>query len=142
MLRFPVTGSRVRNYDGLGGQVLFGFLHQRGVVVWRDNTLEIDWDALTGAMNELRAEIESLYRTGISSSRVRYWLAAHDLVSTVVSPNLASKWVAGSRPAISEDEPKAWIDNVLDDEFPLNQFFLSLQRMIAPELAASAKAAA
>jgi hypothetical protein len=59
-----------------------------------------------------------------------------------VSPNLASKWVAGSRPAISEDEPKAWIDNVLDDEFPLNQFFLSLQRMIAPELAASAKAAA
>ena len=142
MLRFPVTGSRVRNYDGLGGQVLFGFLHQRGVVVWRDNTLEIDWAALPAAMNELRNEIEALYRTGISSSRVRYWLAAHDLVSTVVSPNLASKWVAGSRPDISEDEPKAWIDNVLDDEFPLNQFFLSLQRMIAPELEASAKAAA
>jgi hypothetical protein len=142
MLRFPVTGSRVRNYDGLGGQVLFGFLHQRGVVVWRDNTLEIDWDALPAAMDALRNEIESLYRTGISSSRVRYWLAAHDLVSTVVSPNLASKWVAGSRPDISEDEPKAWIDNVLDDEFPLNQFFLSLQRMIAPELEASAKAAA
>jgi hypothetical protein len=142
MLRFPATGSRVRNYDGLGGQVLFGFLHQRGVVVWRDNTLEIDWVALPAAMNELRNDIEALYRTGISSSRVRYWLAAHDLVSTVVSPNLASKWVAGSRPDISEDEPKAWIDNVLDDEFPLNQFFLSLQRMIAPELEASAKAAA
>jgi hypothetical protein len=142
MLRFPVTGSRVRNYDGLGGQVLFGFLHQRGVVVWRDNTLEIDWVALPASMNDLRNEIEALYRTGISSSRVRYWLAAHDLVSTVVSPNLASKWVAGSRPDTSEDEPKAWIDNVLDDEFPLNQFFLSLQRMIAPELEASAKAAA
>lgn len=142
MLRFPVTGSRVRNYDGLGGQILFGFLHQRGVVVWRDNTLEIDWNALPAAMEELRLAIEDLYRQGISSSRVRYWLAAHDLVSSVVSPNLASRWVAGSRPEISEDDTKAWIDNVLNDEFPLNQFFLSLQRMIAPVLEASARAAA
>ena len=29
LFRFPVTGSRVRNYDGLGGQLLFAFLHAR-----------------------------------------------------------------------------------------------------------------
>ena len=28
IFRFPITGSRVRNYDGLGGQLLFAFLHR------------------------------------------------------------------------------------------------------------------
>ncbi|MCX6364581.1 MAG: DUF6421 family protein, partial [Actinobacteria bacterium] len=37
ILRFPITGSRVRNYDGLGGQLLFAFLHQRGALRWSDN---------------------------------------------------------------------------------------------------------
>ena len=32
ILRFPITGTRVRNYDGLGGQLLFAFLHQRGAL--------------------------------------------------------------------------------------------------------------
>ncbi len=27
LLRFPITGTRVRNYDGLGGQLLFAYLH-------------------------------------------------------------------------------------------------------------------
>ena len=31
IFRFAVTGSRVRNYDGLGGQLLFAWLHQRRV---------------------------------------------------------------------------------------------------------------
>ena len=29
LFRFPITGSRVRNYDGLGGQLLFAYLHRR-----------------------------------------------------------------------------------------------------------------
>src|SRR5690606_8101969 len=29
IFRFAITGSRVRNYDGLGGQLLFAWLHQR-----------------------------------------------------------------------------------------------------------------
>ena len=29
LLRFPITGSRVRNYDGLGGQLLFAYLHRQ-----------------------------------------------------------------------------------------------------------------
>jgi len=43
ILRFPVTGNRVRNYDGLGGQLLFAYLHRAGVVRWTDNRLLIDW---------------------------------------------------------------------------------------------------
>ncbi len=30
LLRFPITGARVRNYDGLGGQLLFAYLHRHG----------------------------------------------------------------------------------------------------------------
>ncbi len=44
LFRFPVTGSRVRNYDGLGGQLLFAFLHKEGYLNWTDNALTIDWD--------------------------------------------------------------------------------------------------
>jgi len=65
MLRFPITGNRVRNYDGLGGQVLFGYLHHHGVVRWTDNTLVIDWARLDGAVEDLLNEVLSLYRSGI-----------------------------------------------------------------------------
>ena len=54
ILRFPITGNRVRNYDGLGGQLLFGYLHDRGVVRWTDNRLLIDWERVEDAVGELR----------------------------------------------------------------------------------------
>jgi hypothetical protein len=44
LFRFPVTGTRVRNYDGLGGQLLFAYLHQNDAVRWTDNRLSIDFD--------------------------------------------------------------------------------------------------
>ena len=44
LFRFPVTGSRVRNYDGLGGQLLFAFLHREGYLHWTDNRLTIEWE--------------------------------------------------------------------------------------------------
>ena len=43
LFRFPVTGSRVRNYDGLGGQLLFAFLHREGYLHWTDNRLTLEW---------------------------------------------------------------------------------------------------
>ena len=46
LFRFPVTGTRVRNYDGLGGQLLFAYLHKHGYVHWTDNQLTIEWDRL------------------------------------------------------------------------------------------------
>ena len=39
LFRFTITGDRVRNYDGLGGQIIFAWLHRDDVLRWTDNTL-------------------------------------------------------------------------------------------------------
>ena len=46
IFRFPITGPRVRNYDALGGQLLFAYLHQKDVLLWCDNRLTVRWDLL------------------------------------------------------------------------------------------------
>ncbi|MEO7348369.1 MAG: DUF6421 family protein, partial [Terrimesophilobacter sp.] len=43
IFRFALTGNRVRNYDGLGGQLLFAWMHQHHVLHWTDTKLSIDW---------------------------------------------------------------------------------------------------
>jgi len=131
ILRFPITGSRVRNYDGLGGQLLFAFLHKRGALRWSDNTLSVDWDALPAAVGELRARIDELYRAGIDMTKVQYWIAAHEFISQYVRPNIASRWLQGNRTLQDESDPKAWIAQVNDDEFPLSLFYQTLQRKMA-----------
>jgi hypothetical protein len=131
ILRFPITGSRVRNYDGLGGQLLFAFLHRRGAVTWRDNRLTVDWDTVDDKVAELRGLLEDLYRRGIDMSKVSYWAAAHDLVSESVEPNVASQWRRAARVVTDEADPRAWVDRVLPDEFPLSTFYLSLQKRLA-----------
>jgi uncharacterized membrane protein len=130
IFRFPITGNRVRNYDGLGGQLLFAFLHKHNIVVWRDNRLTIDWDGLNGGVAMLREQIEQLYRDGIDMTKVQYWIAAHDLISQYVKPNIASKWAKETRIVSDESAPKEWIARVLDDEFPLSLFYLQLQKKI------------
>jgi uncharacterized membrane protein len=131
ILRFPITGNRVRNYDGLGGQLLFAFLHQRGDVLWRDNALTIDWDAVAIGVAELRAKVDALYHSGIDMTKVQYWIAAHDLVAAYVRPNVASAWAKEVRVISDESQPKAWINRVLDDEFPLSLFYQALQKKVA-----------
>ncbi len=131
ILRFPITGNRVRNYDGLGGQLLFGFLHERGVVRWTDNRLLIDWERIESAVGELRELVEELYRHGIDTSKVTYWIAAHDLISRYVTPNLGSQWREEARVFSDEAEPRAWIDRVLDDEFPLSLFYETLKKKVS-----------
>ena len=131
ILRFPITGGRVRNYDGLGGQLLFAFLHQRGALRWSDNRLTIDWRRIEGEVAALRERVEALYRGGLDMSKVSYWAAAHDLVAEYVTPNVASAWTREARVVSDEAEPRAWIDRVLDDEFPLSTFYLTLQKKLA-----------
>ena len=138
IFRFPITGDRVRNYDGLGGQLLFAFLHRRGAVTWRDNRLTVDWDALDVAFAELRGLLEDLYRRGIDMSRVSYWATAHDLIAEFVEPNVASQWRRGARVVSDESDPKAWVDRVLPDEFPLSTFYLQLQKRLAERAGADA----
>ncbi len=137
MLRFPITGERVRNYDGLGGQLLFAYLHKNGVVHWTDNTLSIDWTELAGAVVALSDEVEEFYRDGIDRSRVGHWIAAHQLVSRYVTPHPASVWEQGPSALPLEGAPKELVDLVLPDEFPLNVFFDALRRKLGDVIAST-----
>jgi hypothetical protein len=127
LLRFPITGSRVRNYDGLGGQLLFAYLHRRGQVTWADNQLTIDWETVGDGVAALRQEVEDLYRAGIDRTKLRHWSAAHDLISQSVPPASGSRWVAGVRDFGEVADPRSYVDLVLEDEFPLSIFYTTLK---------------
>jgi hypothetical protein len=126
IFRFPITGPRVRNYDALGGQLLFAALHQRDAIVWRDNRLTLHWDALPGAVEALRNEVLALYKLGADCSKVSFWMAAHELVARYLRPNVVSHWLSGGWP--EESDLKAWLGRVHEDEFPLGNFHLNLMK--------------
>ncbi|OUC93242.1 DUF6421 family protein [Streptosporangium minutum] len=130
LFRFPITGDRVRNYDGLGGQLLFAYLHRNDIVRWTDNRLSVDWSRLADGVADLRAEVEKLYRDGIDRSKLAHWLAAHQLVAAYVEPHPASVWNRGVDALPVEGFPKAVVDAVLPDEFPLSMFYEALRRKL------------
>ena len=114
----------MRNYDGLGGQLLFGYLHDRGVVRWTDNRLLIDWDRVEDGVGELRELVEELYRHGIDTSKVTVLdRRPRPGVAIRRRPTSGRSGVRSARVYSDEAEPRAWIDRVLDDEFPLNMFY-------------------
>jgi hypothetical protein len=127
LLRFPITGSRLRNYDGLGGQLLFAYLHKHGYLHWTDNQLTIEWDRVTEGVAGLRDEIGELYRAGIDRTKLGHWTAAHDLVAANVSPAAGSRWVSSERDFADVEDPRPYIDLVLEDEFPLSIFYTALK---------------
>jgi hypothetical protein len=131
LLRFPITGPRVRNYDGLGGQLLFAHLHRHGYVRWVDNQLTIEWDRVGEGVTALRDEIEELYCTGIDRTKLQHWAAAHDLISASVPPAAGSDWAAAARDLAELADPRPYVDLVLDDEFPLSIFYSALKAKLA-----------
>jgi len=135
LFRFPITGDRRRNYDGLGGQLLFAFLHREGHLRWTDNELTIDWDRVAAGVTALRERVEDLYKSGIDRSKLQHWCAAHDLVAEHVAPAVGSRWARDVRAFADVEDPRPYIDDVLDDEFPLSLFYSSLKRKLEPELA-------
>ncbi|MFI9276120.1 DUF6421 family protein [Kitasatospora sp. NPDC052896] len=142
MFRFPVTGGRVRNYDGLGGQLLFAYLHQHDALRWRDNKLSIDWTRVAEVTNALCGEIEDLYRAGIDRPKTAHWIAAYQLVSRYLTPHPASTWAKGPEALpLDVTEPKALnkalCDAVLPDEFPLSMFFEALSKKLGGVIAAT-----
>ena len=138
LFRFPITGDRVRNYDGLGGQIIFAHLHKQGVLHWTDNTLSIEWDRLIDSMVELCENVEDLYRTGIDRSRLAHWLASYEFVSGLVEPHPGSTWAKGADSLPVTGEIREVVDLVMPDEFPLNVFYEALRKKLAPEIAATA----
>ncbi len=131
LLRFPITGSRTRNYDGLGGQLLFAYLHRHRHLQWADNRLTIDWDTVADGVSELRAEVEELYRAGIDRTKLQHWAAAHDLLAASVPPASGSRWAAAVRDFTDVEDPRPYVDLVLDDEFPLSIFYTTLKAKLA-----------
>ena len=134
LFRFPVTGSRVRNYDGLGGQLLFAFLHKEGYLNWTDNALTIDWERVADGVTALRERVQGLYHSGIDRSKLSQWIAAHDLVSSYVPASESSVWDSARRELPEVDEPKELVDLVRDDEFPLSLFYSQLKPKLQPAL--------
>ncbi len=135
LFRFPITGARVRNYDGLGGQLLFAFLHREGYLHWTDNRMTIEWDRVAAGVDALRERVQQLYHSGIDRSKVAQWAAAHDLVAEYVPPVEGSAWAKASRHLPEVEEPKQLVDLVEDDEFPLSLFYTSLKPKLEPALA-------
>jgi len=131
IFRFAITGSRVRNYDGLGGQLLFAWMHQHHVLHWTDTKLSIDWDQVPEVVAALGDAIDELYWKSIDRPKLAHWLAAYELVSATVTPNPASQW-AKSPDALPLTAPlKEITDQVMDDEFPLSMFYEALSKKMS-----------
>ncbi len=130
IFRFALTGSRVRNYDGLGGQLLFAWLHRKHVLQWRDVRLSVDWDRLPDAVIELGETIDQLYWESIDRPKTAHWLKAYELVASVVTPHPASVWAEGLPREVLAGPPKGCTDLVMDDEFPLSMFFEALAKKL------------
>ncbi|MEQ6899393.1 DUF6421 family protein [Microbacterium sp. KR10-403] len=138
IFRFPLTGSRVRNYDGLGGQLLFAWLHQRDVLHWTDTSLAFDWENVPAAVVALGDAIDELYWRSIDRPKTAHWLAAYELVRSVLAPNPASAWARGLPDEILAGAPKGYTDAVLDDEFPLSMFYEALGKKMGDVIASTA----
>ncbi len=135
IFRFAITGNRVRNYDGLGGQLLFAWLHQHHVLHWTDTQLAFEWDRVPDCVNELGAAIEQLYWRSIDRPKIAHWLAAYELVAGTVEPHPASAWKAGDLPLTGL--PRELTDLVMDDEFPLSMFYEAFEKKMRDVIAST-----
>lgn len=138
IFRFSITGTRVRNYDAVGGQLLFAWLHQRGVLHWTDTSLAFDWDAVPAVVVELGDAIDELYWRSIDRPKMAHWLAAYELVSATLTPHPASTWARGLPLDVLAGPAKGYTDAVMDDEFPLSMFFEALEKKMRPVIESTA----
>ncbi len=135
IFRFPVTGSRVRNYDGLGGQLLFAYLHRHGFVHWTDNRLTVEWDRLAEGVAGLRAEVQTLYREGIDRSSSLSGARRTTSSRATCRRRRARRGRRATRAYPDVEDPRGYIDDVNPDEFPSRMFYTSLKQKLAPVIA-------
>ncbi|RZT59749.1 hypothetical protein EV140_1735 [Microcella alkaliphila] len=131
IFRFAITGTRIRNYDAVGGQLLFAWMHQKGVLHWTDTQLAIDWEHVPDVVVALSDAVNDLYWRSIDRPKGAHWLAAYELVSSTLTPHPASQWAKGLPQEVLEGPLKGWTDLVMDDEFPLSMFYEALQKKMA-----------
>ncbi len=132
IFRFALTGSRVRNYDGLGGQLLFAWMHQHHVLHWTDTTLSHRLGRGSGRRERARRgdrrPLLALHRPAEGRAlarRVRAGLG--DARRRIRHRSGPAAWTTRRSP----DRPRGYTDQVLDDEFPLSMFYEALQKKMA-----------
>lgn len=130
IFRFALTGKRVRNYDAVGGQLLFAWMHQHGVLHWTDTTLDFDWDNVPDVINALGEKIHDLYWRSIDRPKIVHWIAAHQLIADTLAPHPASVWAKGADALPTTGAPGLMTDQVLEDEFPLSMFYEALSKKL------------
>ena len=136
LFRFPVTGARVRNYDGLGGQLLFAFLHHGRFLHWTDNQLAIDWEPGRGrAWRRCASGFRSSTARGSTARSSGSGRRRTTSSPTTSLPTSARVWAKEHRELPEAEEPKQLVDLVRDDEFPLSLFYTQLQPKLEPVLA-------
>ena len=132
LLRFPITGERVRNYDGLGGQLLFAYLHRHGYLHWTDNQLTIEWERVARGRRRL-CGTRSRSSTGRGSTapssstgrrRTTWWRRASR------RPSGRSGWRPCETSTTSRTRGRT-STSCCDDEFPLSIFYSSLKAKLA-----------
>ena len=129
----------MRNYDGLGGQLLFAWLHQHHVLHWTDTSLSFDWDDVPDVVVALGDAIDELYWSSIDRPKTAHWLAAYELVSRRRSRRTRRRsWAAGLPDEVLAGPPKGYTDLVLDDEFPLSMFYEALDKKMKPVIESTA----
>ncbi|MFN3708277.1 DUF6421 family protein [Microcella sp.] len=138
IFRFAITGTRIRNYDAVGGQLLFAWMHQKGVLHWTDTQLAIDWEHVPDVVVALSDAVNDLYWRSIDRPKSAHWLAAYELVSSTLTPHPASQWAKGLPQEVLEGPLKGWTDLVMDDEFPLSMFYEALQKKMASVIESTA----
>ncbi len=138
IFRFAITGTRIRNYDAVGGQLLFAWMHQKGVLHWTDTQLAIDWEHVPDVVVSLSDAINELYWASIDRPKMVHWLKAYELVSSTLTPHPASVWARGLSDEVLAGPPKGYTDLVLDDEFPLSMFYEALHKKMAAVIESTA----
>ena len=114
----------MRNYDGLGGQLLFAYLHRHGRAALDRQPPDDRLGARSRVVSPpCTTRSTTLYRTGIDRTKLGHWAAAHDLIAASVPPAAGSRWAAGARELRRHHDPRPYVDLVLDDEFPLSIFY-------------------
>ena len=141
ILRFPITGNRVRNYDGLGGQLLFAYLHKHGVVRWHDNRLLIDWprveETVSGAARRGRDHVPRGHRP---EQGLVLDLGARPGGALRAAQRQLAVAARDARRLRTRPTRRAWVDRVLNDEFPLSMFYEQFKKKLADDAEAATPA--
>ena len=107
MFRFPVSGDRVRNYDGLGGQLLFAYLHKHDALRWTRQPAERSTG--TGSPpSPTRCAARSRRSTATASTgpRPRTGSPRTSWSPSYLTPHPASTWAQGRRRPAARRAPR------------------------------------